>query len=89
MAPYSVPIVDKIKFTGRNQPSMPINWRLAESVSALKGLEAVLLNILLGRKSGLAPQEISIGTDHAHLFVTSFFSPTNKPEPSGWAYPHD
>ncbi|KEF60387.1 uncharacterized protein A1O9_01947 [Exophiala aquamarina CBS 119918] len=75
-------LVDKIRFTGRDQPSMAINWRLAESVSALKGLEAVLLNILLGRKYGLPPVEITIDTDHAQLFVMSFFLLEINPDPA-------
>jgi hypothetical protein len=74
-------LVDKVKFVGRDQPSMPINWRLAESVSALKGLEAMLLNILLGRKYNLPPQEITIDTDHAQLFVMSFFLLEVNPNP--------
>lgn len=64
---------NRVTFTGRDQPSIAINWRLAESVAALKGLEAILLNILLVRKYQLPPQEIVIDTDHAQLFLMSIF----------------
>jgi hypothetical protein len=51
-----------IRFEGTNTPSIPINWRFAESVSALKGLEAAMVNVLLMRKYGLKPQEAVINT---------------------------
>lgn len=51
-----------IKFRGSDKPSVPINWRFAESVSALKGLEAATVNALLKRKYGLDPQEVVIDT---------------------------
>lgn len=51
-----------IRFEGTNKPSIPINWRFAESISALKGLEAAILNVLLKRKYGLEPQEAVINT---------------------------
>lgn len=41
------------KFKGSEKPSLPINWRFAESVSALKALEATMVNVLLGRKYGV------------------------------------
>ena len=65
--------LDLIKFVGNNNPKMPINWRLAESVAALKGFEAIMLGLLLKKKYGLPPQEITINTDHAQLFLMSFF----------------
>jgi len=46
---------EKVKFVGSDFPSVPINWRFAESISALKGLEAVFLNALLVKKYGVAP----------------------------------
>jgi hypothetical protein len=58
-----------IKFVGSDQPSIPINWRFAESVSALKGLEAAMINVLLKRKYGLEPQQAVINT-----YVSSSFS---------------
>ena len=36
-----------INYVGDEQPKMATNWRLAESVSALKGFEAIMLNLLL------------------------------------------
>ena len=42
-----------ISFEGTDKPSIPINWRFAESISALKGLEAAMVNVLLKRKYGL------------------------------------
>tara|TARA_R110002003_G_scaffold228_14_gene16689 strand:+ start:4579 stop:4905 length:327 start_codon:yes stop_codon:yes gene_type:complete len=51
-----------IRFEGTDRPSIPINWRFAESISALKGLEAAMVNVLLKRKYGLEPQEAAINT---------------------------
>ena len=51
-----------IKFEGSDDPSIPINWRFAESISALKALEGAIVNVLLKRKYGLGPQEIVINT---------------------------
>jgi hypothetical protein len=52
----------KVKYVGSSAPSIPINWRFAESVSSLKGLEATMLNVLLARKYGVEPQEVVIDT---------------------------
>lgn len=52
----------KVKYVGSNAPSIPINWRFAESISSLKGLEATMLNVLLAKKYGLEPQEVIINT---------------------------
>ena len=51
-----------IKFKGNDAPSLAINWRFAESISALKGLEAAIVNVLLKRKYNLEPQEVEIDT---------------------------
>lgn len=51
-----------VRFKGSDKPSVPINWRFAESISALKGLEAAMINVLLKRKYGLEPQEAVIDT---------------------------
>jgi hypothetical protein len=72
-----------ITFTGSDTPSLPINWRFAESVSALKALEATVVNILLGKKYGLPPQEVEINTDHATLFVMSTLLWTIDPGEGG------
>jgi hypothetical protein len=52
----------KIRFEGSDKPSIPINWRFAESISALKGLEAALTNVLLREKYGVEPLEAVINT---------------------------
>lgn len=52
----------KVRFEGTPKPSIPINWRFAESISALKGLEAAMINVLLTRKYGLPAQEAVINT---------------------------
>ncbi|KAK5045785.1 hypothetical protein LTR84_008878 [Exophiala bonariae] len=60
-----------VKYEGSAAPSIAINWRFAESVSSLKGLEATLINVLLGRKYDEPPKEVVINTDHAQLFFMS------------------
>jgi hypothetical protein len=50
----------KIKFNGSEAPSIPINWRFAESVSALKGLEAVMVLALLKKKYTTEVKEVNI-----------------------------
>ncbi|KAK3071672.1 hypothetical protein LTR53_008212 [Teratosphaeriaceae sp. CCFEE 6253] len=62
-----------VSFTGNDLPSIPINWRFAESVSALKAFEASMLNILRSRKYQVAMSEVAINTDHASLFFMSPF----------------
>ena len=69
-----------IKFVGSPVPSIPINWRQAESVSALHALEATLANVLLERKYGLPPQAVTIDTDHATLYIFSCLTWTIDPE---------
>ena len=61
----------KIKFVGSNAPSIPVNWRFAESASALKGLESIMINALLRTKYNLGGQDVVINTDHAQLFIVS------------------
>lgn len=70
-----------VRFEGSDQPSIPINWRFAESISALKGLEAAMINVLLKRKYGMEPQEAIINTDHAQLFFMSIL--LNSIDPDG------
>ncbi|OJD33683.1 uncharacterized protein BKCO1_2800014 [Diplodia corticola] len=60
-----------VRFEGDAEPSIPVNWRWAESISALKALEATMVNRLLVRKYGVEPVEVTINTDHASLFVMS------------------
>ena len=51
-----------VRFEGTDRPSLPINWRFAESISALKGLEAAMINVLLKRKYDVEPQEAVVNT---------------------------
>jgi len=54
-----------IEFVGSTNPSMPINWRFAESISAIKGFQAAMLNVLLKRKyasGGVGYQKVVINT---------------------------
>lgn len=55
-------ILARIRFKGSDAPSIPINWRFAESVSALKGLEAIMVCTLLKRKYGVDVDEVLINT---------------------------
>jgi hypothetical protein len=41
----------QVKFIGSALPSIPINWRFAESISALKGFQEAMLSVLLSRKN--------------------------------------
>ncbi|RFU80005.1 transferase family III [Trichoderma arundinaceum] len=71
---YSVPLESKnVFYEGTAKPSIPINWRLAESTAALKALEATAVNVLLKRKYNVSPQNVIINTDHAQLFLMSAF----------------
>lgn len=54
--------LSRIRFEGSESPSLPINWRFAESVSALKGLEAIMVCALLKRKYGVDVGEVVINT---------------------------
>ena len=55
-------LAQNIKFSGSSKPSIPVNWRFAESISALKGLEAIWLNALLESRYKASPVEIEINT---------------------------
>ncbi|KAF3018923.1 hypothetical protein E8E14_010767 [Neopestalotiopsis sp. 37M] len=68
-----------VTFEGSDAPTLPINWRFAESIAALKAYEATILNILLKKKYGVGPVEIKINTDHAQLFIMSSFLWTLDP----------
>ncbi|KAH9477353.1 Acetyl-coenzyme A transferase nodX [Psilocybe cubensis] len=60
-----------VEYTGSGMPSIPVNWRWTESISALKGFQASMLNVLLKKKYGLEYQKVIINTDHAQLFIMS------------------
>lgn len=53
---------DYVEYVGSARLSIAINWRSAESVLSLKGLEAVMINVLLERKYRLPPQKVVINT---------------------------
>lgn len=42
-----------VKFLGNSQPSVPVNWRFVESVSALKEYEASVLSLLIQQNTNL------------------------------------
>ncbi|KAJ7187607.1 CoA-transferase family III domain-containing protein [Mycena pura] len=44
-------LANNIVFDGNDAPSMPMNWRFSEAVSALKALEATLVNAQLKRST--------------------------------------
>lgn len=62
-----------VNFSGNAKPSIPINWRFSESVSALKAFEASMLNVLRAKKYSVHFSKVSINTDHASLFIMSPF----------------
>lgn len=74
----------RLHFTGSADPSIPVNWRFAEAVASLKGLEASILNVLLTRKYGIPLQDVTIDTDHATLFIMSARLWTIDPGEGGW-----
>lgn len=51
-----------VSFVGSSAPSLPINWRFAESISALKAYEALLVNALIKRKYGEQAPRMVINT---------------------------
>ena len=53
-------IASKIHFVGKEKPTLPVNWRVAESASALHGLEAALIGLLLETKYGVSAPEVEI-----------------------------
>lgn len=55
-------LAQNIKFSGSRKPNIPVNWRFAESISALKGLEAIWLNALLELRYNALPVDIEINT---------------------------
>ena len=59
----------RVKITGNDLPSIPINWRLAESVAALQAFEACLIATLVQRKYGVDVVDAEINADHASLLM--------------------
>jgi hypothetical protein len=52
----------KVQFTGTDLPSIPINWRFAESAAALKALGAGVIGALLKKKYGVDAPTTEINT---------------------------
>ncbi|KAI8069582.1 CoA-transferase family III domain-containing protein [Gongronella butleri] len=61
----------KVTFKGTEAPSIPINWRLAESISALKAYEGAAIAALVSEKYNVPVPSITIDTDHAQLGIMS------------------
>ena len=51
-----------VRFSGKDKPSLPVNWRFAESSAALHALEAALVGVLLGKKYGVRAPRVEINT---------------------------
>jgi crotonobetainyl-CoA:carnitine CoA-transferase CaiB-like acyl-CoA transferase len=79
LPPEAVDFSDRIKFSGDHEPSIPVNWRFAESAAALKALEASIIAALMKRKEGLLIEQAMINTDHAQLFLMSCYLWTVNP----------
>jgi hypothetical protein len=62
-----------IEYVGTKFPVIPINWRFAESISAIKGFQGAMLNVLLKEKYGLDFQKIVIDTYVHDTASTSLF----------------
>lgn len=62
LPPEVISSSQNISFRGSDEPSIPINWRFAESISALKAYEAAILNVLLQRRYKMEPVKIEINT---------------------------
>lgn len=60
-----------IQFIGTDLPVIPINWRFAESISAIKGFEGAMLNVLLKRRYEIEYQKIVINSS-VKLLLSSF-----------------
>lgn len=52
----------KIRIRGREEPTLPVNWRFAESSTALHALEAALVCCLLEKKYNATAPEVEIRT---------------------------
>ncbi|KAL1620549.1 hypothetical protein SLS56_009575 [Neofusicoccum ribis] len=87
LPPEAAELARNVKFEGSALPSVPINWRFAESISSLKALEATMVNVLLKRKYNVQPQKVTIDTNHAQLFFMSLLITTLDGEPFGVGRP--
>ncbi|OCT52283.1 putative alpha methylacyl-CoA racemase [Cladophialophora carrionii] len=69
--PEAKDFAPRIRFKGSNLPSIPINWRFAESAASLKAFEACIVAALVKRKYNVELTGAEINTDHAQLFFMS------------------
>ncbi|KAF5318622.1 hypothetical protein D9619_010978 [Psilocybe cf. subviscida] len=70
---------ESIEYVGHDKPTIPVNWRFAESISAIKGFYGSMLNVLMKKKYDIDYQKIVIDTDHAQLFIMSIQMPVIDP----------
>ncbi|PCG91940.1 CoA-transferase family III [Penicillium occitanis (nom. inval.)] len=70
----AIDFAPRVTFTGSEVPSIPVNWRFAESVASLKAFEACIVSALLKRKYNVELTGASINIDHAQLFFMSAFT---------------
>jgi hypothetical protein len=62
LPPESLQYAEVIRFEESQCPSVPVNWRWAESISALKALEGAVLGAILERKYNVRPRQILVNT---------------------------
>jgi hypothetical protein len=62
LPPRAAELANLVHYDGNPLPSIPINWRFAESIASLKGLEAIWINTLLQKRYGLDPVEVHINS---------------------------
>lgn len=75
-------LLQYVTFRGQALPQIAVNWRFTESTAALKGLEAILINVLLGRKYNVPPQQVVIETGRAACFIMSTYLVELNPNPN-------
>lgn len=79
----AIAFAESINFVGSDRPSIPINWRFAESAASLKALEASMIAALLKRKYDTSISSVTINTDHAQLFfMSTLLNSVNPRSPS-------
>jgi len=67
----AVEFAQRIRFTGNDLPSIPINWRFAESAASLNAFEACIIAALVKRKYNVDLAGAEINTDQAQLYFMS------------------
>lgn len=77
--PDAIDFAPRVTFTGSEVPSVPVNWRFAESVASLKAFEACIVSALLKRKYNVELTGASINIDHAQLFFNECLYMADKP----------